>query len=105
MYNVAMIELPIEEIASLCKHYAVKRLWVFGSAVSGEFDSNESDIDFLVEYLPGTDLGAWLKDYQLFKEELEALLGRCVDIVEKSSIKNPYFLRNISAQEQLLYAA
>ena len=100
-----MLAFPTEEIATMCRKYAVKRLWVFGSAVTEKFDSARSDVDFLVEYRPGTNLGPWLGDYFDFKEALEALLGRSVDLIEKQAIKNPYFLRNITIQERLLFAA
>ena len=100
-----MVELPTKEIATLCIKYSVSRLWVFGSAVTGDFDPAKSDLDFLVEYLPDTNLGPWMGDYFEFKEALEELTGRSVDLIERSAIKNPYFLRNISAQERLLYAA
>ncbi len=100
-----MIELPTEEIAQLCRKYAVKRLWVFGSAVTEGFDPDKSDVDFLVEYPPGIDLGPWMRDYFDLQLSLEALLGRKVDLVDRGAIKNPRFLQNVTAQEKLLYAA
>ncbi|KAA0225353.1 hypothetical protein FCG40_01390 [Fimbriimonadia bacterium ATM] len=100
-----MIELPREKIAELCRKYAVKRLWVFGSAVSGKFALETSDVDFVVEFLPpppGLSLPAQYFD---FWEDLRALLKREVDLVERCAIKNPYFKRNIEEQEVLLFAA
>lgn len=50
----------LEAIRALCRAYGVARLDVFGSAVTAAFDPARSDIDFLVEYDPETDLGPWL---------------------------------------------
>jgi predicted nucleotidyltransferase len=44
------IEQKREQIAQLCRQYHVRRLAVFGSAFSGEFDPQRSDVDFLVEF-------------------------------------------------------
>jgi predicted nucleotidyltransferase len=39
------------------------------------------------------------------KEELERLLGRPVDLVVESSIRNPWFRKGIEQSKALLYAA
>lgn len=41
-----------DEVVALCRRFGVRRLDVFGSATSGEFDPGRSDIDFLVELEP-----------------------------------------------------
>ena len=104
-YNCTMIAIPQRQIEELCREYSVRRLWLFGSGTSDRFNPEQSDVDLLVEYQPGTNLGPWLKHYFEFKEALELLLGSSVDLVERSAIKNPYFLRNATKQERLLYAA
>ena len=39
------------EIAEICRHYGVRRLYLFGSAAHGtDFDPDRSDADFLVEF-------------------------------------------------------
>jgi len=40
-----------------------------------------------------------------FKAALELLLGRPVDLVVESAIRNPYFLQSIEQGKALLYAA
>jgi predicted nucleotidyltransferase len=40
------------EIAALCQHFAVRRLRVFGSALTDRWDEAKSDFDFFVEYAP-----------------------------------------------------
>jgi predicted nucleotidyltransferase len=94
-----------EELASLCRKYGVAKLEVFGSATTGEFDAAKSDIDFLVEFLPGQDLGPWLAHYQDLRDELERLLGRRVDLVMAGAVRNPYFIREVDRTRQVIYAA
>lgn len=82
----------------------VRRLEVFGSATRDDFDPASSDIDFLVEFEPGTQRSA-LDLYFGFKEELEALFARPVDLVMPAAIRNPYVRAEIDRARQLVYAA
>ena len=47
-----LIEDNRNRLAELCREYGVKKLEVFGSAVSSGFDGQSSDLDFLVEFVP-----------------------------------------------------
>ena len=95
-----------EAIAALCGAYHVKRLDVFGSAASGtDFDPARSDVDFVVEFEPGTDLGPWLATYHDFKRDLEKLLGRSVDLVMAGASRNPYFIHELEHTRQKIYAS
>ena len=101
----AVIELHRDGIEALCRQFNVARLEVFGSAADGTFDPARSDVDFLVEFLPGQDLGPWLAHYFDFKSELERVLGRNVDLVMPKAMKNPYFIREVNRTRRSLYAA
>ena len=92
------------EIRELCARLGVRRLEVFGSAVTDKFDAARSDFDFLYEFNDpqGPDLAT--RFFEL-KEGLEAALGREVDLVYAAGIENPYFLRKVNAQRRVLYAA
>jgi len=103
-----MIPLIIQSrdaIEQLCQRFNVSRLEVFGSAADGTFDPDRSDVDFLIEFLPGQDLGPWLAHYFDFKAELESLLGKRVDLVMPKAMKSPFFIREANRTRQLLYAA
>ncbi len=102
---IAAIEHNLDAIDALCREYGVSRLEVFGSAATDEFDPTRSDIDFLVDYAPGTDLDPWLTRHFGFKERLELLLGRPVDLVMDGGLRNPYVIRSIEASRTLLYAS
>ena len=102
---IAEIEEHLEEIRGLCREYEVTRLEVFGSAVTGQFDPRRSDVDFLVEYAPGVDLGPWMGRYFELRDRLAGLLGREVDLVMVAAIRNPYMRRMVDEQRRTLYAA
>ncbi|MEH6355856.1 MAG: nucleotidyltransferase domain-containing protein [Marinobacter sp.] len=92
------------EIRQLCEKHSAHSLAVFGSAVTGAFHA-ASDLDFLVEFSPS--LGAKDKAAAFFglKEDLEALFSRSVDLVNTSSLTNPYFRSAVMEERQPLYAA
>ncbi len=70
------------EIAQIAKRYGASNIRVFGSVARGNAD-DESDVDFLVDLEKGRsllDLGGLLID-------LQALLGRRVDVVTEKGLK------------------
>src|SRR5688572_3926195 len=101
----AVIESNLEAIRALCREFDVVRLEVFGSAAIDAFDPDRSDVDFLVEYAPETDLGPWMKRYFDLKERLEETLHRSVDLVMVGALRNPYFIRSVNESRRVLYAA
>ena len=72
------------QISEICQHYAVRELLLFGSGLDSRFQS-ESDLDLLVDFQPGSRVGL-IRLGQL-QAELEALLGRRVDLVPKGGLK------------------
>ena len=98
------IEERLPQLRELCRRHHVSRLELFGSANTAHFDLSRSDLDFLVEFSPAAD-APWLGDYFELKRNLEELFGRPVDLVMTGTIRNPYFLKSVSATRILLYAA
>jgi predicted nucleotidyltransferase len=95
----------LEAIRALCREFGVSRLEVFGSVCTPDFDPERSDVDFLIEYPPDYDFGLWLTRYFALKDELEALLGRSIDLVMIGAPRNKYFAQLIDETRQLIYAA
>lgn len=93
-----------DEVVELCRRFGVRRLDVFGSATSGDFDNDRSDIDLLVELDPPDGMSRFDAFFGL-KEGLEALFGRQVDLVDPSALENPYFAAMVESTRQQLYAA
>jgi predicted nucleotidyltransferase len=92
-------------LAEICRRYDVARLEVFGSGARDvDFDPKRSDFDFLVEFEQQSDL-APLEQYFGFAEALEQLLGRPVDLVQPSAIRNPYLRLGINRSRELVYAS
>ncbi len=101
--NKQNILIPKKEINLFCQRWKIKRLELFGSALTEEF-SPDSDIDLLVDYNPGFQ--RTLADMLLMQQELEELLQRPVDLVTRQSIErspNPYKKKNILEHTVLLY--
>lgn len=93
------------ELERLCREYGVERLELFGSAVSGEFDPDHGDLDFLIEFQSEVDLGPWMRHFFDFEDELRAMFECDVDLVFPKGIRNPYLKRSMDATRLLLYAA
>jgi predicted nucleotidyltransferase len=92
-----------DAIAELCRRFGIRRLDVVGSAARGaDFDPARSDVDFLVEYAPGTvpSLGEFLA----LRDALAALLGRPVDLVMASGLRNPFVRAELERSRAPLYA-
>ena len=99
-----LIEEKRDELLRLCTKYRVRRLELFGSALTGQFDPDTSDLDFLVEFLP-LQPGEYADAYFGLLEGLREVFRRDVDLVMAKAIRNRYFLESINRSRTLLYAA
>jgi predicted nucleotidyltransferase len=102
--SLPALDGKIEQLAELCRQFHVKRLEIFGSAATGAFRTNASDLDFIVDF-GGQALGPWGRLFVDFADALEALFGRHVDLIMPQSIRNPYFRQAVDASRQLIYEA
>jgi len=100
---IELIHQKLPQIKELCSKFNVRRLEIFGSVVTDNIAAG-SDIDFLVEFKPLKE-GQYADTYFGLLEAIEELLGRGVDLVMTTAVKNPYFLAVIDNQRQTLYAA
>lgn len=78
------IELPEQALHDFCQRWKVRELAVFGSALRDDFGA-ESDVDFLVSFVPGARWSLW--DVIRAEEELAELVGRPVDLVERNTVE------------------
>ena len=104
MHAMAHLSSKQSEIEELCRKYAVKRLRLFGSALREDWDPESSDFDFLAEFGPPVGMNAFDQLTGLLLD-LEALLGRRVDVVDWNAARNPFFKRHAERSAKELYAA
>ena len=96
-----LIEQNTDRLIELFVNHKVRQLYLFGSVLTNHFKES-SDIDFLVQFSQ-VDLLEYFDNYMDFKEQLESLFERPVDLVEDHAIKNPVFRKVIDQQKQLIY--
>jgi predicted nucleotidyltransferase len=92
-----------DAIASLCRQFRIRKLDVFGSAVTSAFDPDTSDLDFIVD-LGGYERGVASRYFD-FAEALEDFFDRKVDLLTDEQIKNPYFRQAVEEQRINIYEA
>ena len=97
-----LIEQHQAALAELCRRFGVDRLYVFGSAASGDLRP-ASDVDLVVSMADRLPTGTYADRFLDFAEAVESLLGRRVDLVSEQAIRNPFFRREIEATRQLVY--
>ena len=96
-----LIDENISAIIDLCNKHKVKQLYLFGSALTERFNAL-SDIDMLVQF-EKVDLPKYFDNLLDFKEGLEKIFSRSVDIVENQAIRNPIFRKIIDRDKKLIY--
>ena len=76
-----LIENHQQDMEALCRRYAVRKLRLFGSAATGLFDPDRSDLDFLVEFDKPEGMDKF-EQYFGLQQELVKLFGLEVDLVD-----------------------
>ena len=100
-----LIDDNLEAIRAQAREYGVARLEVFGSVCTPDFDPEQSDVDFLVKYPEGYDFGPWLRRRHELRRTLEAVVGRSVDLVEMSALRDPDFAGEADLTRSVIYDA
>jgi uncharacterized protein len=96
-----LIEKNIDTLIGLCKRHKVKELYIFGSILTSKFNDS-SDVDFLVQF-DNVDILEYADNYFDFKEKLEKLLDREIDLLENQAIRNPIFRKVLDRDKKLVY--
>jgi predicted nucleotidyltransferase len=99
------VEVSKDKIQDFCRKWKVTELALFGSVLREDFGLN-SDVDVLVSFEP---VARWsLMAMVEMQDELEKILGRKVDLVERSAIErseNYIRRRHILASAEPFYVA
>lgn len=87
-------------ITAYCEAKHIQQLALFGSALRDDFTDN-SDIDVLVQFMPGHTPGL---AFFTMQDELSELLGRPVDLHTPASLSK-YFRDEVLAEAEPIYVA
>jgi uncharacterized protein len=82
---------PSDRIADFCRRWKIRELSLFGSALRDDFGP-DSDVDLLARFAPDADWS--LFDHARMERELIEILGREVDLVNRSAVeRSPNWIR------------
>ena len=94
------IQVSRQELAAFCRKHHIQKLSFFGSVLRDDFKP-DSDVDVLVEFVPGRTPGLEIVDIE---QELSRLLGaRQVDIVNPKWL-NRRLKKRVLASAEVQYA-
>ena len=99
------IDVPLDGIAQFCQRWKVSELALFGSILRADFEA-DSDVDVLVSFAGDAQWG--LFDLVTMQEELGALFGREVDLVQRAAVEqseNYIRRKRILEHLEVVYAA
>ena len=94
LHEIRQLVLPA------CQKFNVKRLDVFGSLARSE-GTEESDIDFLVEFKDAADKPS--KRFFGLLHQFEDLLQCDVDLLTISGLRNPFFRDRVMRERVNIY--
>ena len=91
MSSTVKINFPQDKITEFCRKWKITEMALFGSVLRDDFRP-DSDVDVLVTFSLDQN---WDYEHLLdMKEELEAIFGRPVDLVEKRLVEqSPNYIR------------
>jgi predicted nucleotidyltransferase len=101
---MSRIEYNLGKLESLCKKNNVSELYLFGSAVSGTFNS-KSDLDFAVVFDKSLSPLEHGNAFFALIDDLENLFQRPVDLLSYRALKNPIFKEELDSSKVSVYAA
>ncbi len=94
------LDIPMDRIEAFCRKWKIREFSLFGSVLRDDFRP-DSDVDVLVSFEPDAP---WdLFHLVEMRDELIALFGRDVDLVEKEGLRNPFRRRTILDTREVIY--
>jgi predicted nucleotidyltransferase len=104
MATAVQLAVPMGKIAEFCQRWHIEEFSLFGSILGERFQA-DSDVDVLVRFAP--DVVYSFGQLDKMQEELEAIFGRPVDLVDKQAVQesaNYIRRREILESAQVIYA-
>ena len=79
------IAIPENQLRDFCRRWKITKFWLFGSVTKPEEFRTDSDIDVMIEV--ASDAKWSLFNFVHMKDELAAIFGREVDLVERRAVE------------------
>ena len=95
------LTIPEKKIRSFCRRWKISEFALFGSILREDFRP-DSDVDVLVSFAADAHWSLW--DLTEIQQELEAIFGRSVDLVENGTLRNPFRRQAILSTKEIVYA-
>lgn len=99
------LDIPSARLADFCRRWQITELSLFGSVLRDDFGP-ASDVDVLVTFGPGA--APSLLRMEQARRELEALLGRKVDLLSRRAVeqhRNPWLRDEVLGSARRVFAA
>jgi len=99
------LNIPTEQLADFCKRWRITEMALFGSAARGDLGP-DSDVDVLVTFSPEAEWS--MLDLSRAKRDLESMLGRSVDMIERPALQthhNPWLRSAILKDARVIFSA
>jgi len=97
---LAGLEFDQKRLQELCLRHGIQRLALFGSRLRGDARP-DSDVDLLVEFQPGANVG--LRFFRI-QDELTGLFGQAVDLSTPAFL-SPHFRDRVVKESVGIYEA
>ena len=89
----------VTKISNYLSNQPIEKAWIFGSYARAE-ENRKSDIDILVNF--SKDTKVTLFKYIHIVNDLQALTGKKIDLVEEGQLK-PFAIESAEQQKILIY--
>jgi len=101
---IGVVEAKLPEIGEICRLRRVRRLALFGSAVTNRFNAATSDVDLVVEF-ESMSPKEHADSYFGALKDFERLFGVPIDLIEPGPIRNPFFKQALATSQVVLFEA
>ena len=98
----AQLQIDKDKIVAFCRKWKIQEFALFGSVLREDFGP-DSDVDVLISFSESADWS--LYDWVDMIDDLKAIFGHEVDLVEKGTLRNPFRRQAILNNKEIIYAA
>ena len=98
--TVLAIDIDKDRLRDFCRRWKITEFALFGSVTRPDEFREDSDVDVLVRFAPDGPRG--LEQWSSIREELAAIFGREVDVLERAGVER---MRNYLRRDTILTTA